>query len=171
MNTSDWLHQAVCREADPELFFPRGEGTSHLAQAEDAKAVCRRCPVMSRCLEWAVETGQDSGIWGGLREDERRGVRPSKKAQPCGTRAAYRRHLRRDEKPCEPCIEANREASGKERKPRSAYSKPQTLAPCGTRSAYQRHLRRKEPIDEACRNANRQADHRLRNTGTTVKAA
>lgn len=31
--------------------------------------------------------------------------------QPCGTRAAYRRHLRRKEKPCDPCHRANTEAA------------------------------------------------------------
>ncbi|OIH84239.1 hypothetical protein BLJ79_12285 [Arthrobacter sp. UCD-GKA] len=31
--------------------------------------------------------------------------------QPCGTRAAYRRHLRYHETPCEPCKQANRDAA------------------------------------------------------------
>ena len=28
--------------------------------------------------------------------------------KPCGTRAAYKRHLRRREVPCQPCVQANR---------------------------------------------------------------
>jgi WhiB family redox-sensing transcriptional regulator len=27
---------------------------------------------MEPCLQWAVESGQDAGVWGGLSEDERR---------------------------------------------------------------------------------------------------
>jgi WhiB family redox-sensing transcriptional regulator len=28
--------------------------------------------VTSDCLRWAIDTGQDAGIWGGMSEDERR---------------------------------------------------------------------------------------------------
>lgn len=56
----DWRHNAVCREEDPELFFPIGNTGPALLQIEEAKAVCRRCPVMEQCLQWALETGQDS---------------------------------------------------------------------------------------------------------------
>jgi WhiB family transcriptional regulator, redox-sensing transcriptional regulator len=34
--------------------------------------VCRHCSVQELCLQWAVESGQDAGVWGGLSEDERR---------------------------------------------------------------------------------------------------
>ncbi|AJT64480.3 Transcriptional regulator WhiB1 [Streptomyces lydicus] len=71
----DWRHRAVCREEDPELFFPIGNTGPALLQIEEAKAVCRRCPVMEQCLQWALESGQDSGVWGGLSEDERRAMK------------------------------------------------------------------------------------------------
>ena len=44
-------------------------------QIEEAKAVCRRCPVVEPCLQWALESGQDAGVWGGLTEDERRALK------------------------------------------------------------------------------------------------
>jgi hypothetical protein len=44
-------------------------------QIEDAKTVCRRCEVTDACLDWALRTGQDAGVWGGLTEDERRTLR------------------------------------------------------------------------------------------------
>ena len=44
-------------------------------QIEEAKAVCRRCPVIDSCLAWALESGQDAGVWGGLSEDERRALK------------------------------------------------------------------------------------------------
>ncbi|MBB6080997.1 WhiB family transcriptional regulator [Streptomyces paradoxus] len=71
----DWRHNAVCREEDPELFFPIGNTGPALLQIEEAKAVCRRCPVMERCLHWAMESGQEQGVWGGTDEDERRRMR------------------------------------------------------------------------------------------------
>jgi WhiB family redox-sensing transcriptional regulator len=68
----DWRHEAICREEDPELFFPVGTSGPALLQVEQAKAVCRRCPVTEECLAWALESGQDAGVWGGMGEDERR---------------------------------------------------------------------------------------------------
>lgn len=71
----DWQHRAECKEEDPELFFPVGKGRSAMIQADEAKVICYRCPVSRRCLAWALETGQDAGVWGGMSEDERRDLR------------------------------------------------------------------------------------------------
>jgi WhiB family redox-sensing transcriptional regulator len=71
----DWRHRAACLEEDPELFFPIGSTGPALVQIEEAKAVCRGCPVVGTCLAWALESGQDSGVWGGMSEDERRALK------------------------------------------------------------------------------------------------
>jgi len=71
----DWRHQAACREVDPELFFPIGNTGPALLQIEEAKQVCRRCSVMDECLRWAIDSGQDAGVWGGMSEDERRALK------------------------------------------------------------------------------------------------
>ncbi|MEU9376538.1 WhiB family transcriptional regulator [Streptomyces sp. NPDC048255] len=71
----DWRHNAVCREEDPELFFPIGNTGPALMQIQEAKALCCRCPVMKQCLQWALESGQDEGVWGGLSEGERRAMK------------------------------------------------------------------------------------------------
>ena len=34
-----------------------------------------RCSVREQCLAWALESGQDAGVWGGLSEDERRAMK------------------------------------------------------------------------------------------------
>jgi len=31
--------------------------------------------VVTDCLAWAIESGQDAGVWGGLSEDERRALK------------------------------------------------------------------------------------------------
>jgi WhiB family redox-sensing transcriptional regulator len=71
----DWRHEAACRDEDPELFFPIGNTGPAILQIEEAKTVCRRCKVIEPCLKWALETGQDSGGWGGTSEDERRAIK------------------------------------------------------------------------------------------------
>ncbi|WP_069173914.1 WhiB family transcriptional regulator [Streptomyces griseus] len=71
----NWRTHAACREEDPDLFFPIGSTGPALVQTEEAKAVCRQCPVREKCLDWALENGQDSGVWGGLDENERRALK------------------------------------------------------------------------------------------------
>lgn len=68
----EWLQRGNCRSEDPELFFPIGTTGPALQQVEAAKQVCRRCEVVEACLAWALRTGQDAGVWGGLSELERR---------------------------------------------------------------------------------------------------
>jgi WhiB family redox-sensing transcriptional regulator len=60
---------------EPELFFPIGSSGPALRQVEDAKQVCRQCAVADACLQWALQTGQDAGVWGGMSEDERRALK------------------------------------------------------------------------------------------------
>ena len=71
----DWRREAACRNTAPDLFFPIGTTGPAERQVEQAKAVCRRCTVTEDCLQWALETGQDAGVWGGLSEDERRALK------------------------------------------------------------------------------------------------
>ncbi|QFG25098.1 WhiB family transcriptional regulator [Actinomadura sp. WMMB 499] len=81
----DWRHRAACRDVDPELFFPIGNTGPAILQIEEAKQVCRRCDVTDACLRWALESGQDSGVWGGMGEDERRALK--RRAARARTRA------------------------------------------------------------------------------------
>ena len=68
----DWRSQAACLTVDPELFFPVGNTGPAIAQIAKAKEVCGRCEVVDTCLRWALENGQDAGVWGGMSEEERR---------------------------------------------------------------------------------------------------
>jgi WhiB family redox-sensing transcriptional regulator len=71
----DWRHKAACLSENPELFFPVGNTGPALQQIEEAKRVCTRCVVRDECLQWAIENGQDHGVWGGMSDDERRSMR------------------------------------------------------------------------------------------------
>lgn len=77
----NWRTLAACRDEDPDLFFPIGSTGPALVQTEEAKAVCRGCPVREQCLQWALENGQDSGVWGGLGETERRALKRRSRRQ------------------------------------------------------------------------------------------
>ncbi|MFH9016477.1 WhiB family transcriptional regulator [Streptomyces sp. NPDC017943] len=69
---TDWRTQGACTKEDPELFFPIGTTGPALLQIAEAKAVCRRCPVLQTCAQWALEQGEPHGVWGAMSEDERR---------------------------------------------------------------------------------------------------
>jgi WhiB family transcriptional regulator, redox-sensing transcriptional regulator len=74
-SVADWRHEAACRAAESDLFFPVGSTGPALRQIEAAKAVCRQCPAQAPCLDFALRTGQDAGVWGATSEEERRTIR------------------------------------------------------------------------------------------------
>ena len=71
----DWRDDALCRDTDPGLFFPVGTTGNALVQIDAAKETCAQCSAAQHCLDFALDTNQDSGIWGGLTEEERRVIR------------------------------------------------------------------------------------------------
>ena len=75
VDNDDWRSVASCRDTDPDLFFPVGTTGPAIDQIEAAKAVCRECEAKAPCLDFALTTNQDSGIWGGTSEEERRKLR------------------------------------------------------------------------------------------------
>lgn len=76
----NWRDSAACRTEDPDLFFPIGTTGPALLQIEEAKAVCHGCPVREPCLDWALDAGQDIGVWGGTTETERRALKRRRRA-------------------------------------------------------------------------------------------
>lgn len=51
---------APCRWNDPELWF-----AEQAERVEEAKALCRGCPLVRSCLAGAVERAEPWGVWGG----------------------------------------------------------------------------------------------------------
>lgn len=165
-----WHAQAACAGTG-DVMFP--DPTDKIGIAT-ALTFCQVCPVQAECLAaaMAAEGGKKKesryGMCGGLlpgqryylynnkrtrpedvpKEPEEPPRKPSTRPlAPCGTRAAYERHLRNHEPVCDPCRLAHNAA-------RRASKAKAKAAPCGTRSAYQRHLRKNEPPCDACRQAN-----------------
>jgi WhiB family redox-sensing transcriptional regulator len=63
---ADFLVDAACKGTDTAVFFPVSE-----TFAGEAKTICAACPVAEQCLEYAIETHQPDGVWGGLTAVER----------------------------------------------------------------------------------------------------
>ena len=74
-DVSAWRTRSACRDSDPDVFFPIGATGVALDQIDAAKEICAVCPVNPECLEFALATNQEAGIWGGLTEEERRKLR------------------------------------------------------------------------------------------------
>ncbi|MEU2799021.1 WhiB family transcriptional regulator [Streptomyces sp. NPDC007117] len=170
-----WKTTAACRDVvDDELWFP--EATDK-ATAREAISVCLGCPVLLLCRQAAAdeERGQGKasryGIRGGLTPVQRweaaASSRAGRKPAQCGTRAAYARHLRKNEPVDDACRQVNAEYV---EQLRAESHHRQTAAACGTRGGYQKHRRNGEAACDPCRAANSAADRRLRTTGTTVAA-
>lgn len=68
--STDWMDSANCATTDPELFLIKKGGT-----AVPAKRICRMCPVVAECLQYALDNDIREGIYGGLSPTERRALR------------------------------------------------------------------------------------------------
>ena len=69
-DVADWRARGACASADPDLFFPAYASGLSLRQERRAKAVCARCPVREECLQYALDSAQPVGVWGGLNAAE-----------------------------------------------------------------------------------------------------
>jgi WhiB family redox-sensing transcriptional regulator len=70
-----WSDRAACLYSDPDLFYPRKTvGPEAYEQNEKAKKVCRDCPVIRDCFNWAMRN-REKGVWGGASEVERDRIR------------------------------------------------------------------------------------------------
>jgi len=73
--TTEWRDLAACLDSEPSLFFPIGSTGPAIDQIVAAKEICAACSVQEECLQYALESNQESGVWGGYAEDERRRLR------------------------------------------------------------------------------------------------
>jgi WhiB family redox-sensing transcriptional regulator len=74
-NSEEWRELGSCRQLDTGLFFPIGQTGEAEVKIARAKKVCVGCPVRQACLEFAITTNQEYGVWGGHSEEERRVIR------------------------------------------------------------------------------------------------
>ncbi|MFZ4515571.1 MAG: WhiB family transcriptional regulator [Acidimicrobiia bacterium] len=74
-DAENWRDRALCRDSNAELFFPIGSTGQALDMIEAAREICNECTAKAQCLEFALQTNQEAGIWGGSTEEERRAIR------------------------------------------------------------------------------------------------
>lgn len=66
----EWMTLARCAETDPELFYPsKGENPTI------ARQICAKCEVVAQCLAYALDSGEEHGVWGGTSPAERHATR------------------------------------------------------------------------------------------------
>ena len=75
LTITEWRQMSACRDSEPSLFFPVGTTGPALDDIAAAKAICAQCSVQEECLQYALESNQEAGVWGGYAEDERRRLR------------------------------------------------------------------------------------------------
>jgi WhiB family redox-sensing transcriptional regulator len=68
-----WYRAAACRDVDIDVFYPLDNDRGFFAQqrVQQAKQICRSCPVIGVCLAVALADDEKYGIWGGTTPDER----------------------------------------------------------------------------------------------------
>ena len=66
----EWRLDAACRDVETSIFFPESDD-----DAGPALEICATCPVREECLEFALLTRQEDGVWGGMTETDRRRLR------------------------------------------------------------------------------------------------
>lgn len=62
----EWRFVAVCAQTDPEIFF----SARNQALIEQAKKVCGSCAVRIECANYAIESDETDGVWGGMDQEQ-----------------------------------------------------------------------------------------------------
>ena len=62
-----WRSKGACQGLDAEIFYPENED-----HAEFALSVCGECAVRIACLDYALDTREQQGVWGGATARDRR---------------------------------------------------------------------------------------------------
>lgn len=92
----DWLDYAACYGKPTDWWYGADGRRGPRPNQDLAKRICRRCPVITQCLAWAIETGEAWGIWGGQTPEER-GVPEAWHTTGVRARANARRRAAREQ--------------------------------------------------------------------------
>ena len=79
---SNWRAASACLNADPDMFFPVAVGTAASKQVSRALRICQGCAVRQHCLDFAPQSGEKEGIWGGTTPEERIRARRALRRRP-----------------------------------------------------------------------------------------
>lgn len=86
----EWMESSACRTYHPDDWF--WDTNTTLATKHAVRAICKACPVVTQCLEYALRTGTTEGIYGGLTPSQRNDLRRATNApKRVGARVAYKK--------------------------------------------------------------------------------
>jgi WhiB family transcriptional regulator, redox-sensing transcriptional regulator len=68
-----WRDLAACTGSDNTIFYPEEGGGDDWGG--EAKAICAKCRARVACLDYAMTSREEFGIWGGHTATERRRIR------------------------------------------------------------------------------------------------
>ena len=68
----DW-DKAACNGRDTGIFFDHEDtrGEKRATLLTNARSICATCTIRTACLDYALDTAQQFGVWGGLTAPER----------------------------------------------------------------------------------------------------
>ena len=73
------LGKVGCEEAPDAFFIDEGDPNVRY-KTKVAKEICSHCPIRFLCLEYALESKERHGIWGGMSVPERDSLRKRRQA-------------------------------------------------------------------------------------------
>lgn len=113
-----WMADGLCHQAGmPDDWYVTNPGRErHDTQQAVALTICAKCPVRETCLEYALDSRDEWGIWGGKTARERKAILRERGPAPIehGSTRGYYAHKRDGDDPCDECREAHN-AYGRER--------------------------------------------------------
>ena len=64
---------AACNGQETSVFFDHEDsrGQKRVVLLNAARSICSTCTIRSACLDFALQSGQQFGVWGGLTAAER----------------------------------------------------------------------------------------------------
>ena len=118
MESDLWKDQANCKNVDTNVFFPNDMGQIKPEKMTEALHYCYSCPVKEQCLEYAINSNIQVGIWGGMSTRARRQIAVERRKEmrtyvPHGTVTMFSREYSAFRKgegpaPCNQCQIAHR---------------------------------------------------------------
>jgi WhiB family transcriptional regulator, redox-sensing transcriptional regulator len=71
---NQWVSEAACKDANPDLFFA-DNGNFNGGKTKKALKICEECSCVMSCLEWALTSGDQYAILGGMTPTQRQKYR------------------------------------------------------------------------------------------------
>jgi WhiB family redox-sensing transcriptional regulator len=68
VNRPKWMRKKNCFDEPVDTFYPAPGDVERLRRA---KSICKECEVRQDCLQFALDTNERFGIWGGKSARER----------------------------------------------------------------------------------------------------